>query len=846
NGADALPLLVKAASHPNLKYRSAALSISLTLPGSEVTSRWIDFYRKAPAEIKPALIANLGLRKDKTALPLVEKALSDPDQAVRTEAAAAIANISGKEALPALLGYLRSFTGSEDQEAGRSAVMTVAGSAEMKQVEALLSDKNPAVVVSALSLIAWNADPSYFGAVLGLASSGDSQVRRAAVEALPGLASAGDQVSLIRLLSDTNDENEIDNIRKALASAANQVAGDEKKSAVIIDHINNDLLKSGEPGFSRLKAKLIPVLPATGGRQALSLVLKEFENGDPAMRDVCFNALAKWKDHTASSALYEICSSGNKTFESRAYEGYVRQIRASNLPDEQKLLLYRKIAPYALTAERKNMLITEIGRLNTYQALFFVASYLDNAETSAAAAKAAMLIALPSVSGGAGLYGDLVREILLKASPKISGMESEYDREMINKYLAGMSADPGFMPMFNGRDLSGWQGLVEDPVKRARMSRTELERRQAEADMMISSNWSVRDGCIVFSGEGNNLCSVKQYGDFEMLVDWRITKKGDSGIYLRGSPQVQIWDTSRTDVGAQVGSGGLYNNQKYPSKPLLVADNPVGDWNTFRILMKGETVSVWLNGKLVTDNVVLENYWNRNIPIFPKGSIELQAHGTDLAFRDIYVREISDKDYNLSDSERAEGFESLFNGRDLDKWKGNKKSYVVEDGLIAVKPGDGSGGNLYTVKEYSDFIFRFEFMLTPGANNGLGIRTPDTGDAAYVGMEIQILDNTAPVYASLQPYQYHGSVYGVIPARREFLNPVGEWNYQEVKITGTRITITLNGALLVDGDLAGPRDNGTMDHREHPGLKNTKGYIGFLGHGSELKFRNIRIKELSQ
>jgi hypothetical protein len=113
-------------------------------------------------------------------------------------------------------------------------------------------------------------------------------------------------------------------------------------------------------------------------------------------------------------------------------------------------------------------------------------------------------------------------------------------------------------------------------------------------------------------------------------------------------------------------------------------------------------------------------------------------------------------------------------------------------------------------------------------------------------MEIQILDNTAPVYASLQPYQYHGSVYGVIPARREFLNPVGEWNYQEVKITGTRITITLNGALLVDGDLAGPRDNGTMDHREHPGLKNTKGYIGFLGHGSELKFRNIRIKELSQ
>ena len=124
----------------------------------------------------------------------------------------------------------------------------------------------------------------------------------------------------------------------------------------------------------------------------------------------------------------------------------------------------------------------------------------------------------------------------------------------------------------------------------------------------------------------------------------KITKDGDSGIYLRGTPQVQIWDTSRTDVGAQVGSGGLYNNQVNPSKPLKVADNPVGDWNTFRIMRTGEKVSVWLNGELVVDNVTMENYWDRKIPIFPKGSIELQAHGTDLAFRDIYVREISEKD----------------------------------------------------------------------------------------------------------------------------------------------------------------------------------------------------------
>jgi len=428
----------------------------------------------------------------------------------------------------------------------------------------------------------------------------------------------------------------------------------------------------------------------------------------------------------------------------------------------------------------------------------------------------------------------------------LSGPESEYNREMIHKYLQVMPDDEGFVSIFNGVDLTGWQGLVENPVARAKMKPSELARKQAEADKKVPLTWSVRSGAIWFNGKGNNLCSVKEYGDFEMLVDWKITKKGDSGIYLRGTPQVQIWDTSRVEVGAQVGSGGLYNNQKNTSIPLLVADNPVGDWNSFRILMTGEKVSVWLNGHLVVDDVVMENYWDRSIPIFPKGPVELQAHGTDLAFRDIYIREIEETLYNLTGEEKAEGFISLFNGRNLNNWTGNKESYVVEDGMIVIKPDKGSGGNLYTENEYSDFILRFEFMLTPDANNGLGIRAPLTGDAAYTGMELQILDNTAPVYAKLQPYQYHGSVYGVIPAKKGYLKPVGEWNYQQVEAVGTRIKVTLNGTVIVDGDIAGPRDNGTMDGREHPGLKNKAGHIGFLGHGSVVSFRNIRIKDVSR
>ncbi len=191
------------------------------------------------------------------------------------------------------------------------------------------------------------------------------------------------------------------------------------------------------------------------------------------------------------------------------------------------------------------------------------------------------------------------------------------------------------------------------------------------------------------------------------------------------------------------------------------------------------------------------------------------------------------------------GFKELFNGKNLDGWVGNKDSYKAIDGMIVVDPnGGGSGGNLFTIDQYSDFVLRFEFQLTPGGNNGLGIHAPLEGDAAYVGKELQILDNTAEKYANLQPYQYHGSVYGIIPAKRGFLNQVGEWNKQEVIVKGSKIKIILNGTTIVDGDFVEASKNGTMDNKEHPGLERTRGHIGFLGHGDAVRFRNIRLKDL--
>jgi hypothetical protein len=407
----------------------------------------------------------------------------------------------------------------------------------------------------------------------------------------------------------------------------------------------------------------------------------------------------------------------------------------------------------------------------------------------------------------------------------------------------------GFVALFNGKDLTGWKGLLkspyDDPSKRAKLSPDKLKELQKEANEDMRKHWKVEDGVIVFDGKGRSLCTAKDYGDFEMLVDWKILKNGDSGIYLRGAPQVQIWDTDRPNAG--VGSGGLYNNKIHKSKPDKVADKPVGQWNTFRIFMIGDLVTVMLNGELVVDNVVMENYWERDKPIYPTGQIELQNHGNNLYFRNIYIREIPrEKGTNkLTAEEKADGFKLMFNGKNLDGWEGNKKSYFVENGTIVIDPHISGSGDLFTAQDYGDFDMRFEFRLTPGANNGLAIRTPFGGHAAYDGMELQILDHNSPRYAGwLKDYQHHGSIYGVVPAKTGYLKPVGDWNYEEVIARGKQITVKLNGHTIVDADIAKASENGTIDHQKHPGLLRKSGRIGFAGHGDRVEFRNLRIKSL--
>ncbi len=824
-------LLLKKYNNPDKVYRVALLNLAEKSKDAALTKKWIAMTRKADPERKAEIIAMLGKKGDLSAEEFITSEIKNPSILVSEAAISSLVKLKGKEALPELTNVLKS--GSNAPFIGKTLLSVV----DEKNLDILINELDNAPAEAKIEIIkitGAKAGKRFFNQIYKYTGDPNEGIKKASYAAMENVASASTIDQLIKLLYSTDDKSAIINIQNGIVNVLSGEKDENSRIAPLLKQLSE---------VSK-KERIIEILPRLGGSKALETVTKFMNSTVEAEKVAALNSLINWKDYSASASLYQYCQDAQGELRQEALKGFVRQISSSALPDDQKLLQYRKIMPFATTDKDKTLVIQSIGELKTFLSLITVSNYLDNPELSAAAAQAAMAIALPS-QDYPGFSGTITKEILTKAANKLTGSESQYEGERIKNYLAEMPNTEGFVSMFNGKDLSGWQGLVGNPITRAKMKPQELAKKQVEANQKAFKLWSVKDGCIVFNGEGDNLCSIKQYGDFELVVDWRITKKGDSGIYLRGSPQVQIWDTSRVEEGAQVGSGGLYNNQKFQDKPLKVADNPVGEWNTFRIKMIGEKVTVYLNGELVVNNVPLENYWDRSIPIFPKGSIELQAHGTDLAFRDIYVKEINNVEYTVTPQEKAEGFKPLFNGKNFEGWVGNTVDYQVENGEIVLNVDNGpSHGNLYTEGEYKDFTYRFEFQLTPGANNGLGIRAPLTGDAAYVGMELQILDNDAPIYAQLQPYQYHGSVYGIIPAKRGFLKPTGEWNYQEVTAKGTHITITLNGTVILDGDIKEATKNGTPDHKEHPGLFNEKGHIGFLGHGSVVKFRNIRIKEI--
>ena len=407
---------------------------------------------------------------------------------------------------------------------------------------------------------------------------------------------------------------------------------------------------------------------------------------------------------------------------------------------------------------------------------------------------------------------------------------------LVSRLLGEMSpGNPpkGYVSLFNGKDLTGWKGLVGNPESRAAMSQEELAEAQAAADEAMRAHWNVEEnGLLLFDGQGSHLCTGQDYEDFDMIVDWKIEHLGDSGVYLRGSPQVQIWDPAQWPQG----SGGLYNNKTHPSNPLVFADNPTEKWNQFRITMVGENVSVWLNNKLVVDDTPLENYWDetRQKPIYDSEQIELQAHGSRVWFNNVYIKELP----------RGEGWVDLFNGKDLSGWEqvgGETQGWAAEDGILYTTGVEGAGW-LSTTEEYGDFELSLEFRVPVNGNSGVFIRAPREGNPAFEGSEIQVLDDYGSEYTTLEPYQYTGSVYATVAPSRRVTRPAGEWQKMYIRAEGQQVTVKVNGKETINANLDEHLDKAA----DHPGLKRSSGYIGLQNHGSRLDYRNIRIRKLGQ
>lgn len=418
--------------------------------------------------------------------------------------------------------------------------------------------------------------------------------------------------------------------------------------------------------------------------------------------------------------------------------------------------------------------------------------------------------------------------------------------------LAADALPSGFTTLFNGRDLKGWRGgetfdhrdlLAMDPIFRAR----QIEKWSVE----LTLHWRVENGELVSNGTGRFLSTEKDYGDFELLAEYRIEPGGDSGLYLRGVPQVQLWDPANPLLvrhGANKGSGGLWNNPPgSPGRePLVRADKPAGEWNQLRVRMVGSRVSVWLNGQVVVDHAVLENFFDRKKPVLAKGPIQLQTHGGEMRWRHFFVREIGSEEAReiLAAQHRDAGFASIWNGQDFTGWTGAVDDYEIVEGAIRGKIG--RAGVMYRNEELGDFVARCEFRTAPGGSAGLALRYPGTGDPATAGMcRLQMLDEQydkkrGPIDAR----QAHGSAYGLAAALRGYQRPRGEWNFQEVTVRGSTVRVELNGFIVLDADLGEVRPAAYFTQYEYGRRDRSRGFFGLVSEGAGLAFRDLAIKNL--
>ncbi|HPI73015.1 MAG TPA: DUF1080 domain-containing protein, partial [bacterium] len=661
-------------------------------------------------------------------------------------------------------------------------------------------------------------DTLRLAALIEAMQSEDQTLRRTGLEGVRLLGKADVMPACLSLLTTTSVPQEI----KAIQDCIIEIVKREKNQKPCVQKLEEYFQSANREE----KIKALRIWRGIGSDAALNQVLAG--SRDQALKDETLRTLCDWPSLNGLEPLLQLAESKEQqTYRILAVRAALRLLRENPMGDLRQLGFLQRLMKSCERSEEKTMVLSQVGQIKSISALKYAAGFCADENIGYEAAVATVQTTIPIKGAAAVLSPEQVAAAVVQAQASKRLQQKIAETPL----LAATENQPpeGFTALFNGKDLCGWKGLVEDPVKRSRMSPDELNQAQTKADEEMRKHWQAIDGVLYFDGKGHSLCTSRDYADFEMYVDWKIEKWGDSGIYLRGAPQVQIWDTAQWPEG----SGGLYNNQKNPSKPLVQADRPVGEWNTFHIIMRDERVTVYLNEVLVVDHVIMENYWERDKPIYRSGQIELQAHNTPLYFRNIFIKELPTLEPPFNGP--------LFNGKDLQGWQvinGRPESWQAADGILFTT-GQG-GGWLSTTREFADFKLSLEFRVPADGNSGVFLRSPHHGDPAYTGMEIQVLDDYAEQYARLKPWQYTGSVYGIQAPSQRVSKRAGEWQKMVITCQGPRIRVELNGQKTIDTDL--------IDHMqqssEHPGIRRREGYIGLQNHSSKLEYRNIWLEEL--
>ena len=798
-------------------YRCAALDYANAFADEALYAALVKKLPSLSDAAQTDVVSWLGARHAASQSAAVVAAMSSPDDELALAAVRAAGKIGGQQALDALIAQLG---GAHAKEAS-AALAAFNGKPNAAFVAAL--DGDPATQANALKLVAKRRITTAADKVFALLGSGDKAVRTAAYDALAGVTTAGDFDRLCDLL-DKAQGDDVKALQAGLRNALAPAAPDMQYKLV-----------AGRMAAAPQKARYYPLLAQAATDEAIGALLKA---DDPK---AAFAALLTVKNPVMIDVLYELAGK-NPDWTDAAISRYTDFATASDNTPMRKYQLYRKGLKANPSAKTQNKLLKALSKTPVFPALVLAVKYMD----APATAETAALVVKTVAAKNPGMGGQTVAAALKKAlEVYVELAKADADAGYAVDEIKGLMAklpEAGFEPL--SLEPENRKAVVGNPETRKAMKPKALAKAQLEADAAMAQKWSLTDGILTAQANAPAIQFPKQYENFEMILDWKTP--GEAGIAVRAIPQIRL--------GGVSGTGMLADD-----KGVADADNRPGNWNTLYVKVVDDRITVFENDVKIVENAVMTNPDMPGEPVGICGCIELIAGAAPVEFRNVYVNELpSTPVFELSAEEAAEGFEVLFDGRSLHKWTGNTTNYVPLNGTIDVTAQYGGSGNLYTKKEYSDFVLRFEFrFIREGVNNGIGIRTPMGVDAAFEGMEIQILDHDAPIYKDIKNYQQHGSVYGVIAAKRVKFPPLGDWNVEEIRAVGDRITVTVNGEVILDGNIreacqghcvGDPGEKGNhymIDHRNHPGLFNKSGHLGLLGHGAGIQFRNLRVLDLS-